>query len=256
MRTVTSRDGTVIGFETVGEGPPMVLLHGGTADHTRWEPVLPALAERYTVHAVDRRGRGASGDGEKYDIAREGEDVAAVVEAVGPDVFLVGHSYGALCALEAALLTDAIGRMVLYEPPASTAGHHVSSADMLAALRATDDREEILRIFYRGALHLTDEQIDAMRGTAIWRARLAAAPTIVRELDAIEEFDISARLSAIDVPARFLLGTESPAYFRPAAEAIIAQLPDAELVELPGQAHMAINAAPDLFLDKVFSFAR
>lgn len=95
-----------------------------------------------------------------------------------------------------------------------------------------------------------------MRGTAVWRARLAAAPTIIRELDAIEAFDISARLSAIDVPVRLLLGTESPAYFRPAAEAIIANLPDAELVELAGQAHMAINEAPDLFMDKLFSFAR
>jgi pimeloyl-ACP methyl ester carboxylesterase len=226
----------------------MVLVHGSTADRTRWAPVLPELARQYTVHAVDRRGRGLSGDGERYDIQGEGEDVAAVVAAVGTDVFLVGHSYGALCSLEAALRTDAIGRMVLYEPPAATPGHHVSTADMLAALRAAPDREEILRIFYRDALHQTDEQIDAMRGTPMWRARLAAAPTLVRELETIEVFDISARLAAIDVPVRLLLGTESPAYFRPAATAIAAHLPDVAIVELPGQAHMAINEDPGLFL--------
>jgi pimeloyl-ACP methyl ester carboxylesterase len=255
MGTVTSRDGTVIGFTTVGEGPPMVLVHGTTADHIRWDPVLPRLAERYTVHAVDRRGRGLSGDGETYDIRREGEDIAAVVDAVGPGVYLVAHSYGARCSLEAALLTSAIDRIVLYEPPGVTPGQQVSSPDVLAALRATDDRQEILTIFYRGALRQTDEQIEAMRGTPVWQARLAAAHTVSRELDVVETFGIvPGRYTDIDVPVRLLLGTESPAYFRATAAAIAAQLTDAEIVELPGQAHMAINEAPELFVDKVFGF--
>ena len=257
MGTVTSRDGTVIGFTTVGEGPPMVLVHGTSADHTRWEPVLAQLAERYTVHAVDRRGRGLSGDGEKYDIVREGEDIAAVVDAVGPDVFVVAHSYGARCSLEAALLTSAINRIVLYEPPGVTPGHQVSAPEVLTALRATDDRDEILTIFYRGALHQTDEQIEAMRRTPVWQARLAAAHTVSRELDVVETFGIvPKRYEAIEAPVRLLLGTESPAYFRSTAEAIAAQLTDVEIVDLPDQAHMAINLAPELFVGKVFSFAR
>jgi pimeloyl-ACP methyl ester carboxylesterase len=233
----------------------MVLVHGATADHTRWAPVLPQLAERYTVHAVDRRGRGLSGDGEKYDLQREGEDIAAVVDAVGPGVFLVGHSYGAWCSLEAALLTGALDRILLYEPPGVTPGYQVSSPDMLTALRATDDRQEILTIFYRGALHQTDEQIEAMRGTPVWQARLAAAHTVSRELDAVEALDVGPkRYEDIRVPVRLLLGTESPPYFRPVAEAIAARVPDLEIVDLPGQAHMAINEAPELFLDKVFGF--
>lgn len=257
MGTVTSRDGTVIGFETVGEGPPMVLVHGTTADHTRWAPVLPRLAERYTVHAVDRRGRGLSSDGEAYDLQREGEDVAAVIDAVGPDVFLVGHSYGAWCSLEAALLTSAVNRILLYEPPGVTPGHRVSPPDMLAALRATNDRQELLTIFYRGALHQTDEQIAAMRGTPVWQARLAAAHTLERELETVETLDVAPkRYEDIRVPVRLLLGTESPLYFRPVAEAIAGRVPELEIVDLPGQAHMAINTAPELFLDKVFSFAR
>ncbi len=262
MGTVTSRDGTVIGFDTFGDGPPMVLVHGGTADRTRWTPVVPMLAERYTVHVMDRRGRGLSGDapaGTEYDIRLEGEDVAAVVEGAGRDVFVVGHSYGSLCTLEAALVTDAIGRAVLYEPPASTPGHAVAGPDLLEALRdaaASREPERILTTFFRGALHLTDEQIEAMRGTAIWQARLAAAPTIVREIENVEVFDISARLSAITVPVRLLLGAESPAYFRPAAEAIAKELADAEIVPLDGQAHLAINEDPEQFVAKVLSFGR
>src|SRR5262245_15334434 len=102
MDHVTSRDGTPIGYERSGQGPPLILVHGTTADHSRWAPVLPALSERFTVSAVDRRGRGASGDAPIYAIEREFEDVAALVDAVGGPVYLLGHSYGALCALEGA----------------------------------------------------------------------------------------------------------------------------------------------------------
>lgn len=259
MSTVTSRDGAVIGFETVGAGPPMVLVHGGTANRTRWAPVVPQLAEHYTVHSMDRRGRGLSGDAPDYDQRREGEDVAAVVEAAGDEVFLVGHSYGALCSLEAALVTDRLDRIVLYEPPAATPGHHVAAPELRAALRdAADngDAELILTTFFHGALHLTDDEIDAMRDTPIWQARLAAAPTIVREIEAVEVFDISQRLATITVPVRLLLGTESPAYFRPAAEAMAKHLANAEIVPLEGQAHMAVSDDPAQFVEKVLAFGR
>jgi pimeloyl-ACP methyl ester carboxylesterase len=256
MGTVTSRDGTAIGFASFGEGPPLVLVHGSTADHTRWSAVLPTLAEQYTVHAVDRRGRGLSGDHETYDIRREGEDIAAVIDAVGPDVFLVAHSYGALCSLEAALRTEAINRIVLYEPPGETPGHRVSSPALLAALEQAPTPDETVTIVFRDVLNLPPAEIEAMRGTPVWQARLATAPTFLRELRSIEQFTFSTRLASIDVPVRLLVGTESPAYFRPAAEAIAAQVPNVEIVDLPGQAHTAMDTAPDLFLEKVLTFRR
>ncbi len=76
----------------------MVLVHGATADHTAWRTVAPLLAPSHTLYAIDRRGRGASGDTPPYAIAREYEDVASVVDAVaaaeGRPVDVVGHSYG------------------------------------------------------------------------------------------------------------------------------------------------------------------
>ena len=78
----------------------------------------PAGAEqRFTVYALDRRGRGGSEDAQPYTIEREFDDVAATVNAIGEPVNVLGHSYGALCALEAALRTDHIRKLVLYEPP-------------------------------------------------------------------------------------------------------------------------------------------
>ena len=114
---VVSEDGTPIAVWRSGAGPPLVLIHGAAADHNRWAPVLPALEERFAVFAVDRRGRGRSGDAADYALEREYEDVVAVVESAGAEVSVLGHSYGGICALEAALLTDAIRALVLYEPP-------------------------------------------------------------------------------------------------------------------------------------------
>ena len=123
MEQIISQDGTQIGYERSGAGSPLVLVHGGTADHTRWAPVLPALNRHFSVYAIDRRGRGASGDAAAYTLEREFEDVTAVIEAIGGPVDLLGHSFGAVCALAAATRTPGVRRLVLYEPlPTGVAG--------------------------------------------------------------------------------------------------------------------------------------
>jgi pimeloyl-ACP methyl ester carboxylesterase len=106
----------MIAYRRSGSGPPLLLVHGLTADHTRWSPISPRFEQRFSVYAMDRRGRGESGDGPDYDIRREAEDVAAVVDAIGEPVFVLGHSAGALYSLEAALLAANFRRLILYEP--------------------------------------------------------------------------------------------------------------------------------------------
>lgn len=80
-RSTTSTDGTTITYQRSGLGTPLVLVHGTAADHRRWAPVLPSFEQRFTVCAVDRRGRGSSGDTAGYSVEREFDDVAAVVES-------------------------------------------------------------------------------------------------------------------------------------------------------------------------------
>jgi pimeloyl-ACP methyl ester carboxylesterase len=82
MQRVTSPDGIQIGYRTTGEGPPLLLVHGLLGDHARWAALQEYFEPHFTVHAIDRRGRGASGDGAGYDITREVEDVAAVVDHI------------------------------------------------------------------------------------------------------------------------------------------------------------------------------
>ncbi|EOD67249.1 alpha/beta fold hydrolase [Amycolatopsis vancoresmycina] len=255
MATVTSPDGTVVGFETLGDGPPMVLVHGTGADHTRWTAVRDRLARRYRLYLVDRRGRGLSRDeAAAYDIRREGEDIAAVAEAAGGDVYLLAHSYGALCALEAVRLTKAVSRLAAYEPPRPKPGGAVVGPDARSRMRAAEHLEEILEIFLREALRLAPAAVEAMRATPVWPARVAAAPTIPRELDVVEGMVFDERLGEIAIPVRLFAGTESPDYLRLAAEAVAGLIPGASVVPLHGQAHQAMDFDPDQFTEAVFAF--
>src|SRR3712207_4033192 len=139
QETVTSVDDTPIAYWRSGEGPPLVLVHGTAADHIRWTPVLPVFEQHFTVYAIDRRGRGGSDDSGDYAIEREFEDIAAVVDSLGEPAFLLGHSYGALCALEAALLTRNVRKLMLYEPPMDASGGGVNPPGGGAPLGARPD---------------------------------------------------------------------------------------------------------------------
>lgn len=116
-----------------------MLVHGTGGFSTRWKPILPALEKYRTVYAVDRRGRGESGDGSNYAIEREFDDVAAVVDPIGNGVDLLGHSFGAVCALEAGLRTSHLRKLILYEPPLALVGLSIYPEGIVDRLRAQLD---------------------------------------------------------------------------------------------------------------------
>lgn len=214
--TITSKDGTLIAYWTSGEGPPLVLVHETTADHSRWAPVLPAFESRFTVCAVDRRGRGGSGDSESYSLEREFEDVATVVDSFGEPAILVGHSYGALCALESARLTQNLRKLVLYEPPMNVIDDRINPPGVihrLAALLEAGDRDEVVATMLREVARVPPEAVKYMRSLPAWGPRVAVAHTIPRELRAQEAYWFDPeRFGDLEVPT-LLLGGDSPATF-------------------------------------------
>jgi pimeloyl-ACP methyl ester carboxylesterase len=253
--TVSSPDGTPIAVWRSGAGPPLVLVHGTAADHTRWAPVVPALGERYTVLAVDRRGRGASGDAGRYAIEREYEDVAAVVEWAGSEVDVIGHSHGAWCALEACLLTAKVRRLVLYEPPMGVVVGEPDQIARLEQLTAAGETDELVAYFMQAFAGLPPEQVELLRTLPAWQARVAAAGTIAREERASREYVFEpGRFRELRVPALLLSGGASPPAFAAALELIRGALPDCRLVVMPGQSHAAMDTGTQLFLDEVLSF--
>jgi pimeloyl-ACP methyl ester carboxylesterase len=122
--SVVSPDGTEIAYFTSGSGPPLVLVHGALGDHSRWDALRPYLEQARTVHALDRRGRGASGDASDYQFHREAEDLAAVLDAITERsdsmVAVYGHSLGGQIAFLAACLTPNIASPIAYVGPRSS----------------------------------------------------------------------------------------------------------------------------------------
>jgi|SRR5215211_3684620 len=263
MTRTVSRDGTTIGWWTTGQGRPLVLVHGASADHTRWRPLLPYLEPHAIVHALDRRGRGASGDAPGYEPARELEDVAAVVDAVaeasGSAVDLYGHSFGGLCAFGAATLTANVRRLVLYEgwPPVDPASRGLPQGvgERLGALLAGGDHDAVVETMFREVVRMPEAEIAALRAQPAWPARVAAAPTIVRELRAIPRMAFDpAQAARITVPTLLLTGSDSRDPFAADVGAVAAALPDARVVVLEGQQHVADVLAPELVAAHLLAF--
>jgi pimeloyl-ACP methyl ester carboxylesterase len=119
---VTSADGTAVEYLSTGSGPHVILVPGALATARDMTALATLLAGRYTVHVVQRRGRGGSGpQGDRYAIERECEDIEAVRARTGARL-IFGHSYGGLVALRAACGSTAFDAVAVYEPGISVNG--------------------------------------------------------------------------------------------------------------------------------------
>jgi pimeloyl-ACP methyl ester carboxylesterase len=263
METVTSRDGTPIAYERSGEGAPLVLVHGTTSDRSTWDLVLPELQNHFTVYAMDRRGRGESRDvgGSSYEIEREFEDLIALIDSIGEPVNMLGHSYGAICALEAALRGPHVRRLIVYEGtfpvPEGTELYPPGALDSVRSRLEAGDQKGALTTFYRDIAMISPEEIEMLRSLPTWPSRVALAPTIPHEMRAFESYVSNfdpTRLANLRTPTLILLGGDSPALEKDAAGAMDAALPDGQIAVMPHQAHIAHRTAPGVFVREVARF--
>lgn len=254
----TAPDGVPIACYRSGAGPALVAVHGTAADHTSWVRVTPLLSRQFTVYAMDRRGRGASGDVAEYRIEREFADVAAVVEGIGEPVHLYGHSFGGSCAVEAATRLRNLASLTLYEGGSKPPGLRIIPDELISRLEALirdGRREEALSLFMLKGAGLTPSELDILRQSPAWAARLAALHTIPRELRAINEYGTdTGRLSVISVPTLLLLGGETEARRRELFLRLSAVIPQSQIRELPGQGHAAHQTAPEMLADALSEF--
>jgi pimeloyl-ACP methyl ester carboxylesterase len=260
METVASADGTEIAFERTGSGPPLVLVHGAGGDHTVWEfcGVRSTLADHCTVYAVDRRGRGESGDAAPHDLEREIEDVVTVVDAIDEPVTLYGQSYGGLCALEAALRTDNLRGLVLYEPISGDADLARSMFDeVLAEIQPLidDGEHEQAFVFLLEGVELPPETLDAVRSTPAWREVAFGADKLPREFQAEGEYEFDAsRFTTMTTPTLLIEGGESMQLFKEGTEAVDDALPNSKIATIDGHGHGVNLTAPDRFTDEILTF--
>lgn len=255
--TVRSADGTRIGFARFGKGPAIVFVHGSISGRRDWVRVAEPLAEQFTCCLMDRRGRGLSENGEtEYSIEREYEDIAAVLEAAGPDASLVAHSYGATCALGAAVRTP-VHRVVLYEPPLPI--HSPIVGEPLEDFRRAEEATNLelaLEIGLKNFVRMPAAKIEVMRKTKSWPKLAALVPTWTRELEAMDALSSSVeQYAGISAPTLLLLGSESAQHpFKDAVAELIKVIPQVEVGPLPGQSHMALRLAPHMVSEHIASF--
>ena len=266
-RSVTSKDGTTIGFRQLGHGPGVVILHGGALASQHYMKLGAALADEFTVYIPDRRGRGMSGPyGPHYSIAREDEDLAAIVNDTGaPCVF--GAADGGLFALHASMAVPAIRKVAVFEPVLfvgqpglddfkaviSRGQRRVASGDIAGAMAsfardAQDYRGESVAPPYRLLGSVMTQPVvcrlllwvDArmVRGDDV--ALRDLVPAVIPELAQVQATE-----GTIDdyrnVTAEVLLlcGSQAPPLFTGTLDALTNVLPRATPVAVPGLNHGA-----------------
>ena len=248
---VRSADGTAIGILTGGAGPPLLLVHGGLSGMSSFAPLWRELVPHFQVTAMDRRGRGASGDAEAYDIEREFEDVRAVAEHLagpgGEPIGAFGHSIGAVAVLGAVRAGAPLRRLVLYEPPGrpTVAGGWL---DRVRGYLAAGQPGRAVASFLTEIGGMTPAEVEELRqappGPDDYLA--IASRTFVREGEALAALDLPALARRVQVPVLLLHGTASPPWVEQVTGALARSLRDVEVVSLPGQGHEGVDTAADV----------
>lgn len=233
-----------------------MLVHGAWnwADH--WLGVAEHLAEAFTCSVLDRRGRRSSGDGTSYSFKREIEDIAAVLEAVGPGASLLGHSSGAIYSLEAARQVP-VERLVLYEPPLIWA-ERGDPTGLVGRVRDLVDQgkpEDAASLFFAEEGRLDEEGLGLLRSQSAWEPMVDLAAICVREWEAILAAGLTVdRYRPVTVPTLLLAGSENLDHPSMATKQLGAALPDVRTVVLKGFRHDAHLLNPALVASEVRAF--
>jgi pimeloyl-ACP methyl ester carboxylesterase len=258
MNTVTSADGTTIGYDRTGDGPAVILVDGAFCGRSfgPMPGMAQLLAKHFAVYVYDRRGRGDSGNTEPYAVEREIEDIEALIDAAGGQAFLCGISSGAVLALRStAALSGKVRRVAAYEPPVMVDGsrtpppadykEHVD--ELLAAGRNGD----VVKYFMTRLVGAPTFFAVIMRFMPAWSKLKAVAPTLRYDLAVMGESqrcrplpdELRKVLGNVDVPALVADGGKSPAWIHNGVQAVADAVPDSQRQTLPGQTHQVKAAA-------------
>ncbi len=244
---VTSQDGTTIAFDVQGDGPALVLVDGAlTTRRSESRPELVALlAPHFTVYSYDRRGRGESGDTQPYAIAREIDDIDALIEHAGGRAYLSGHSSGACLALAAArtLGGDKVARVGAYEPPWNDdpAVQQAWSAYLSGLAEALENgRHGDAVALFMEYVGTPAEQIAGMRRSPNWSSFEAIAPTLAYDHAAIIGPSMAVprqKLADVTVPVLAMCGSASLPFMCATARTTSEAVRQGQWRTLEGQTH-------------------
>lgn len=238
-----------LSYTVTGDGPPVVLVHAGVADHRMWDAVVPGLAERHTVVRYDLRGFGDSPP--PAGPFSETDDLRLLLDHLGHErVRLVGASWGGRVAVEFALAhPERVCSLALLAPPSP---EYDWSAEMVAydeaetAALAAGDLDAAVRVnldmWLRGPAREWEDVDPALAG----RLR-ASVRTALMNQDVVDEHSrdgAAGDIATIAVPTLVGIGGLDNADFQDIARRYAAGIPGAILVEFPTAAHLVALDAP------------
>ncbi|MFC7596139.1 alpha/beta fold hydrolase [Terrabacter sp. GCM10028922] len=255
----TSADGTTIAYEAYGSGPVALVVGGAFCDRGAFRDLAQALGEHgLTGVTYDRRGRGDSGDTKPYAVAREVEDITAVLEAAGETgspAYAFGVSSGGALVIQAAAAEARLAKAAAIEVPYRTEGWPPAPDDYIGTLErfeAAGDREGILRYFNNVVVGMPAEMVDGMKGTLMWEPMLSLTYTVRYDglcLGGDDQSIPEDTFARVTIPFLSVCssGTQMP-WLHDAAQVVADALPNATAVELPGEFHQvpAATLAPVL----------
>lgn len=240
---VTSKDGTKLAYDRLGQGPPLVIVNGalGVRGFVFARKMAEDLAKQFTVYNFDRRGRGDSTDQAPYSVQKEIDDIAAIAKAAGGKPYVFGMSSGAALALEAAAAGVPMAGLVAYEPPyvreAGRDGIDPEYEAKVAAFVAKDDRDGAVAYFMR-TVGVPGIGVAIMRLLPMWKVMRGAAHTLPYDAACMAGFRVPTdRLAKIKVPTVVAAGAKTTPGLRTAAEAAAKSVPKAKHVIVPNANH-------------------
>lgn len=264
MKTITSQDGTTIAFDQVGQGPTVILVDGAL-QYRAFDQGMAQLADllspHFTVIHYDRRGRGDSTDNTSdlsQALAREIEDIEALIDYAGGSAALYGISSGAALALEAAVhLGGKVSKLAMYEPP-----YNDDENGRQTWKQYTKQLNETLVAGRKGdavALFMMlvgapPDQVEGMRQHPLWPMWESVAPTLAYDhiADLGEDASVpTERASQVTVPTLVLSGSESFPFMHTTAMALAGAIPNAQYRTLEGQTH---DVAADVLAPVLIEF--
>lgn len=249
MPTVTSADDTTIGYDSVGEGHPVILVAGAT-QHRAVDETAPELQRLlaeggYRVINYDRRGRGESGDTLPYAPEREYEDLEALIAEAGDEAHVFGMSSGAVLAVEAASRGVLVSKLVMYEPPLRVSPDGPPPVpDYVQTIEGIikDGEPGDAMAYFMAMVGQPEEEVAAFRQTPIFAAFQKVEHTLAYDGRIMEPYSLGEPIppgqwAAVVQPALVVAGGDSPDWFKNAAKAAADALPSGELRTVPGQTH-------------------
>jgi pimeloyl-ACP methyl ester carboxylesterase len=260
-----SADGTEIAGRVIGQGPPLVLVHGGLGDgELTWRAMLPLLADQFTCYTMSTRGRGLSAapSPADYTLQRLVDDVVAFVDSVGGPVGLAGYSSGGMYALGAAARSAAVRAVAAYEPPVLAASEQdrqrfaaavARMEEQVAEGRLADGARTMISIVAH------DDELAALTAAGAFEEWARNVPVGRQEARDAATGDgpspiAPEALARIAAPVLFLHGSRAHRWYRDGARHLAEHVADLRVEEVPGIGHFGLLLEPAPVADAFVRF--